>query len=323
MVVITGAAGFIGARCVSTLGGRGTRVVSVDAVDKFRDRPEHEGIDFGTRVDTDALAAWLAEAGTTVSAIVHLGACTDTRETNRDYLTRVNLQASKDLWNHATRAGIPLIYASSAATYGDGTLGFDDDEALIAQLRPLNPYGESKQQFDLWALDQARQGHHPPSWTGLKFFNVYGPGERHKGPMASVVLHAFDQINRGGSVKLFKSHRPDVADGHQARDFIFVDDVVGTIAELIERPVNRGIFNLGSGTARTFLDLTNAVFHAMDRPPSIVFVDTPEELRPRYQYFTEARMARLREAGHARQPTPLETGVERYVRTLMAQPSVA
>jgi ADP-L-glycero-D-manno-heptose 6-epimerase len=317
MVVVTGAAGFIGARCVQGLRARGVPVVSVDRLEHFGARPEHAGIDFGERVDADAIGAWL-DARDPVRAIVHLGACTDTREMDRAYLDRVNLRASQQLWTYATRARVPLVYASSAATYGDGALGYDDDEARIPELRPLNPYGESKQRFDEWTLEQERAGRHPPAWTGLKFFNVYGFGERHKGRMASVVLHAFDQVQATGRVRLFKSHRAGIADGHQARDFVFVDDVVDTLAALVERPLPRGIFNLGSGTARTFLDLATAVFAALGRPPAIDFIDTPVDLRSQYQYFTEARMTRLREAGYARTPTPLEAGVARYVHALAA-----
>jgi ADP-L-glycero-D-manno-heptose 6-epimerase len=317
MVVVTGAAGFIGARCVQGLRARGVPVVSVDRLEHFGARPEHAGIDFGERVDADAIGAWL-DARDPVRAIVHLGACTDTREMDRAYLDRVNLRASQQLWTYATRARVPLVYASSAATYGDGALGYDDDEARIPELRPLNPYGESKQRFDEWALEQERAGRHPPAWTGLKFFNVYGFGERHKGRMASVVLHAFDQVQATGRVRLFKSHRAGIADGHQARDFVFIDDVVDTLAALVERPLPRGIFNLGSGTARTFLDLATAVFAALGRPPAIDFIDTPVDLRSQYQYFTEARMTRLREAGYARTPTPLEAGVARYVHALAA-----
>jgi ADP-L-glycero-D-manno-heptose 6-epimerase len=315
MVVVTGAAGFIGARCVQGLRARGLPVVSVDRLEHFGTRSEHAGIDFGERVDADAIGAWLG-ARDPVRAVVHLGACTDTREMDRAYLDRVNLRASQQLWTYATRARVPLVYASSAATYGDGALGYDDDEARIPELRPLNPYGESKQRFDEWTLEQERAGRHPPAWTGLKFFNVYGFGERHKGRMASVVLHAFDQVQATGRVRLFKSHRDGIADGHQARDFVCVDDVVDTLVALVDRPLSRGIFNLGSGKARTFLDLATAVFAALGRPPAIDFIDTPIDLRSQYQYFTEARMTRLREAGYARTPTPLEAGVERYVRAL-------
>lgn len=315
MVVVTGAAGFIGSRLVQALRARGVALVSVDHAGHFDSRPEHAGIDFGERVEPDEVIGWLG-ARSDVRAIVHLGACTDTREQDRAYLDRVNLGASQALWRHASRARIPLVYASSAATYGDGTLGYDDDEATMPRLRPLNRYGESKQQFDLWALEQERAGLHPPAWTGLKFFNVYGFGERHKGPMASVVLQAFDQIVATSRVRLFKSHRPDIPDGHQSRDFILVDDVVDVLMTLVASPVPRGIFNLGTGRARTFVDLANAVFVALRLPERIEFIDTPEDVRRHYQYFTEARMDRLRQAGYLRPFTSLEAGVERYVRDL-------
>jgi len=315
MVVVTGAAGFIGARAVERLTSRGADVVSVDLLSAFDNRPEHSGVNFGQRIDVAAIGAWLG-SGPSVQAILHLGACTDTRETDRAYLDRVNLAASQDLWRYAADTGVQLIYASSAATYGDGSLGYDDDEALIPSLRPLNLYGQSKQDFDVWALAEERRGLCPPAWTGLKFFNVYGFGERHKGRMASVVLHAFDQVVEHGFVKLFRSHREDIADGNQARDFVFVDDVVETLLSLVESPLPRGIFNLGSGRARTFLDLARAVFAALGRPADIRFIDTPLDLREQYQYFTEAKMTRLRDAGYARHPVALETGVERYVSML-------
>ena len=316
MVIVTGAAGFIGSRLVQALSSGGTQVVSVDDLATFDSRPEHAGIEFGERVATDDLDSWLEQAEPPIDAIVHLGACTDTRETDRAYLTRVNLEYSQRLWRYTSVAGVPLIYASSAATYGDGSLGYDDDEALIPRLKPLNAYGDSKQQFDIWALDQEGRGVHPPNWCGLKFFNVYGFGERHKGAMASVVLHAFDQIRATGRMRLFKSHREGIADGHQSRDFVFVDDVVGVLQALAVRPVARGIFNLGSGHARTFLDLTRAVFRALNVPERIEFIDTPEDVRRHYQYFTEATMARLQAAGYARVLTTLEDGVSQYVRAL-------
>jgi ADP-L-glycero-D-manno-heptose 6-epimerase len=315
-VVVTGAAGFVGARTVQALGTRGDAVVSVDRLDRFDTRPEHAAINFGTRVDMDAIDPWLAEHGSQVRAIVHMGACTDTRETNRAYLDTVNVSSSRQLWNRAAQLGVPFIYASSAATYGAGAAGYDDDEALIPALEPLNPYGDSKQQFDLWALAEERAGRRPPHWTGLKFFNVYGFGERHKGPMSSVVIQAFDQIRDRGRVRLFRSHREGIADGHQARDFVFIDDVVGVLLGLVDRPLARGIFNVGSGRARTFLDLAHAVFAAMGRPPVIDFIDTPADLQKTYQYFTEAPMARLRTAGYAKTPASLEDGVTTYVRDL-------
>lgn len=318
MIVVTGAAGFIGARCVQTLAERGLEVASVDHHRCFDTRPEHAGIAFGPRVDPADAPRWLRACPEPPRAIIHLGACTDTREQDLSYLDRVNVRASQDLWSYAAEAGVPFIYASSAATYGAGDLGYDDDETLIPRLHPLNRYGESKQQFDLWALAQERAGVTPPKWCGLKFFNVYGFGERHKGPMASVVLHAYDQIARTGLVRLFKSHKPGVADGQQARDFIAVEDVVDVLTWLAVQPVDRGIFNLGTGRARTFLDLAHAVFAALGQPARIEFIDMPEDVRRHYQYFTEARMDRLIAAGYVRPFTSLEAGVAAYVKRLSA-----
>jgi ADP-L-glycero-D-manno-heptose 6-epimerase len=317
-IVVTGAAGFIGARCVQALNARGRPVVSVDRLDAFDTRPEHAGIAFGTRVGMDMADAWLGANGSGVGAIVHMGACTDTRETDRAYLQRVNVESSQQLWRRAIALDVPFIYASSAATYGAGESGYDDDETVLPRLRPLNAYGDSKQAFDLWALAEERAGRHPRAWAGLKFFNVYGFGERHKGPMSSVVIQAFDQVRATGRVR---SHKAGIADGHQARDFVFVDDVVEVLLALVERPLPRGIFNLGSGTARTFLDLARAVFAALATPEQIEFIDTPADLRQTYQYFTEAPMGRLRGAGYALRATPLEDGVRRYVADLSAAAS--
>jgi ADP-L-glycero-D-manno-heptose 6-epimerase len=317
-LLVTGAAGFIGARFVESCGRRGIPVVSVDRSVSFTDRPEHRGLDFGTIVDFEALDDWLASEPRALAAIVHLGACTDTTEMDVDYLRRVNLEYSQRLWRWASARRVPFVYASSAATYGDGARGYDDDERLIPSLRPLNPYGESKQQFDVWALAEERAGRHPTSWAGFKFFNVYGFGERHKGTMASVILHAFDQIRAGGEVRLFKSYRPDVADGEQRRDFVYVDDVVAVLHFALEAGVARGIFNLGTGTSRTFLDLAHATFAALGVPPHVRFIDMPEGLRARYQYATEARMERLRGAGYAPPFTTLEDGARRYVERLLA-----
>jgi len=317
-LLVTGAGGFIGARFVESCGRRGIPVVSVDRPASFTERPEHRGLPFGTVVDYEALDAWLARAHPTLAGIVHLGACTDTTEMNVDFLRRVNLEYSQRLWRYATDHQVPMVYASSAATYGDGALGYDDDEAMIPRLRPLNPYGESKQQFDLFALAEERAGRRPPAWTGFKFFNVYGYGERHKGSMASVVLHAFDQIRAGGEVRLFKSYHPGFADGEQRRDFVSVDDVVEVLHFALDAAVPRGIFNLGTGSSRTFLDLAHATFAALGVPPRIRFVDMPEELRARYQYATEARMDRLRTAGYRSPFTTLADGVRRYVERLLA-----
>jgi ADP-L-glycero-D-manno-heptose 6-epimerase len=315
-VLVTGAAGFIGYRFVERCRREGIPVVSVDAREYFGGaRPEHRFVDMGTIVDRDDLFSWLD--GHPLSGIVHLGACTDTRETDEAYLTAVNVEYSQDLWTYATERRLPFVYASSAATYGDGALGYDDDEALMARLVPLNAYGRSKLTFDLWALAQKAA---PPTWSGWKFFNVYGYGERHKGQMASVVLHAFDQRRAGGPVRLFRSHRPGVADGHQSRDFVAVSDVVDVLLFALHQPVTSGIFNLGTGTARTFLDLARGVCRALGTPEAIEFVDTPVAIRDKYQYFTEARTARLRAVGYQKPFTTLEAGIDAYVAALLDNP---
>lgn len=317
-LLVTGAAGFIGARFVESCNARGTPVVSVDRDTHFETRGELAGLDFGRIVDRDALFGWLGERRPEVAAVVHLGACSSTTETDVDYLERVNVAYSKQLWRWCTEQRVPMVYASSAATYGDGSLGFADDESRMAKLRPRNPYGRSKLDFDLWVLEQEREGRTPPAWSGFKFFNVYGFGERHKGAQASVVVHAFDQVRAAGVVRLFRSHRPDVADGHQRRDFVFVEDVVDVLHFALAAPVPRGIYNLGTGRARTFLDLARAVFAACGLPEKIEWVPTPEAIREGYQYFTEAPMERLRAEGYAAPFTSLEEGVRRTVRRLEA-----
>jgi ADP-L-glycero-D-manno-heptose 6-epimerase len=315
-VLVTGAAGFIGANVVRSYSTRGSRIVSVDNLEHFDSRKEHQGIDFGTRVETLELFNWLEYVKPNIAAIIHMGACANTMETDRSFLWKMNVEYSQRLWTYATEHSIPFVYASSAATYGDGSLGYDDDESLIPKLKPLNAYGDSKQAFDLWAIDQDKIGECPPLWSGWKFFNVYGPGERHKGNMASVVLHAFDQINQRGSVKLFRSHREGIADGHQKRDFIFVEDVLSVLRFALEADIEPGIYNLGSGQSRTFLDLANAVFASLNREPNIEFIDTPIEIREKYQYLTEAQMDRVRELGYDKPFTSLEEGVAKYVAQL-------
>jgi ADP-L-glycero-D-manno-heptose 6-epimerase len=311
-LLITGAAGFVGTRFVTSCHERGVPVISVDAQAHFtaRERPEHQDTDYGSIVDRDKLFDWLDHTRPTLSGIVHLGACTDTTEMDAAYFDKVNVEYSKRLWQYATRKQLPFVYASSAATYGDGSLGYDDDEALIPTLQPLNPYGWSKQMFDVWVLGQTAT---PPAWSGWKFFNVYGFGERHKGKMASVVLHAYDQLRAGGPVRLFRSHRKDVPDGFQARDFIDVRDVVSVLWFALDRPVTRGIFNLGTGQARTYLDLARAVCHSLGMSERIEFIDTPAAIRDKYQYFTEARMQRLRAAGYGAPFHPLEAGIGHYI----------
>jgi ADP-L-glycero-D-manno-heptose 6-epimerase len=316
-LLVTGAAGFIGARFVASCVARGIPFLAVDTPAHFVEREEHRQIHFGEVIDRERLLAWLDAARPPLRGIVHLGACTDTTQMDRAYLERVNLGYTQALWRYASREGVPLVYASSAATYGDGSQGYEDDEARMPALRPLNPYGESKQQFDVWALGEEARGQHPPAWSGFKFFNVYGFGERHKGRMSSVVLQGFDQIRSSGSVRLFRSHRPEIADGHQKRDFVFVGDVVDVLHFALERPLRRGIYNLGTGRGRTFVDLVHATFAALAAPPRIEFVDMPADLRERYQYFTEARMEKLRAAGYGRPFTSLEAGVRETVEQLL------
>ena len=317
LVLVTGAAGFIGSRFVQSCAQKGLAVVSVDKASHFESRPEHKGVAFGRIVDRGDLFAWLDREKPSLSGIVHLGACTDTTELNEAYLTETNVEYSRKLWRYATRERVPFVYASSAATYGDGAHGYDDDEALIPRLKPLNPYGRSKQEFDLWALAEERAGASPPSWSGFKFFNVYGFGERHKGKMASVVLHAFDQIAERGAVRLFKSHRDDIPHGQQKRDFIHVADVLEVLHFALAKPIRRGILNIGTGCARSFLDLVRRVFAELGRPERIDYIDTPMEIRSRYQYFTEAPIARLRHEGYAAPFDSLETGVHLYIQDLL------
>lgn len=320
-ILVTGAGGFVGARFVERCNSRKISAISADAPSYFSDRTEHHGLDFGTIIDREKLIDWLDSETTRlghspVSSIVHLGACTDTTEMDEAYLAKMNLEYSKSLWSFATKNRVPFVYASSAATYGEGELGYDDDDALTPRLKPLNPYGESKRAFDEWALGQERAGSTPPHWAGFKFFNVYGFGETHKEKMASVILHAYRQILLTGGAKLFKSHKEGIRDGEQKRDFIFVEDLVSVLFFALEKPIRRGIFNLGTGKARTFLDLVRATFLAMGRPEKIEFIPTPESLRARYQYFTEAKMDRLRAEGYSKPFSSLEDGVLAYVSRL-------
>lgn len=320
-LLVTGAAGFIGARFVESCNARGVPVVSVDRREAFTTRPEHRRLDFGKTLDIEELPGWLADGRPDLAGIVHMGAISSTTELDTSLLERLNVGYSKNLWNEARRLGIPFVYASSAAVYGDGSLGFDDADALAPRLKPLNPYGESKRRFDLWALEEAAAGRTPPSWAGFRYFNVYGFGERHKGPQASVVLHGYDQATATREIRLFRSHKPGVTDGHQSRDFVDVSDAVEATWFALKRPITAGIYNVGTGTARTFLDLAKAVFASLGAEERIVFIDTPPGIRERYQYFTEAKMDRLRKLGFARKPVALEDGVDWYVRRLESAPT--
>ncbi len=325
MIIVTGAAGFIGYQTAKTLLQMKERVVLVDEPLFFETRQEHQDLIRDPKVSETVSPDEILEAsfyeekiamGTPITGIIHLGACSDTTETREDFLKRVNIDYSKRLWELATQFKFPFVYASSAATYGAGEEGYSDDESKLASLKPLNLYGESKAKFDLWALEQEKRLSTPPSWSGFKFFNVYGFGERHKGKMASVVLQGFDQISAHQKLKLFKSHKEGIADGEQKRDFIYVGDVVSVLLYALRKPIKRGIFNLGTGNARSFRDLAIATFQALQITPQIEFIDTPIEIRDRYQYFTEATMDKLKNEGYVQAFTSLEEGVRKTIADL-------
>lgn len=316
MYIITGAAGFIASCVASEMSRAGIGpLVLVDDFSREAKRPNWERIP-SQQVDRRDLLGWLQGKESEVEAVIHLGARTDTAETDRALFQELNLGYSQAIWQWCTENAVPLVYASSAATYGEGEWGFEDDHALIPSLKPLNAYGDSKNDFDKWVLQQTEM---PPFWAGLKFFNVYGPNEYHKGRMASVIFHAFHQIQANGNLRLFRSHRPDYRDGEQRRDFIYVRDVVAVIRFLLDNQPQSAIYNLGTGESRTFLDLGRAVFTALGREPEIEFVDTPIDIRDKYQYFTEATMAKLRAAGYVDPFWSLEDGVRDYVQNFLVK----
>ncbi len=315
MIVLTGAAGFISSVLVGRLNQAGRRdLIVVDDFSREDKNKNLEGKSFAEKIHRDDFFRWLDENPSAVEFVLHIGARTDTTEFDRRVFDILNLNYSKQIWQRCAEHGIPLIYASSAATYGMGELGYNDDHNIVERLKPLNPYGESKNEFDKWALKQQKQ---PPFWAGLKFFNVYGPNEYHKGRMASVIFHAFRQINETGKVKLFRSHRPDFKDGEQLRDFVYVKDLVEVILFLMRKKPVSGLYNLGTSKARTFLDLAKSTCSAMGLPTDIEFVDTPKDIRDKYQYFTEAKMKKLRLAGYDKAFTTLEDGIADYVKNYL------
>ncbi len=315
-IVVTGAAGFIGSCMVNKLNNKG--LVNLIAVDDFSNPAKHRNLEFKNiagRVHRNDFFDWFAAHSSEVESVYHLGARTDTTEFDRSVFDTLNLNYSKKMWEACTKAGIPLVYASSAATYGLGEHGYKDDHSVVKLLRPLNPYGESKNDFDKWVLEQHNG---PPFWAGVKFFNVYGPNEYHKGRMASVIFHSFNQLRETGKVKLFRSHREGFNDGMQLRDFVYVKDVVDVLYFLMRKTPQSGLYNLGTGKARAFLHLAQAVFAALDKPEHIEFIDTPIDIRDKYQYFTEADMNKLiREAGYPSSFYSLEEGVAEYVREFL------
>lgn len=317
MIIITGAEGFIGSCLVATLNQAGYNdLVLVDDFGMPVREDNLTGKTFSAKVNRKDLATWLDENHRLVQFIFHIGARTDTTETDVAILNELNLDYTKMLWQKCVAYGLPLVYASSAATYGGGEHGYDDDETKLDLLQPLNLYGHSKNDFDKWAIAQDKK---PYFWTGLKFFNVYGPNEYHKGRMASVVLHAFNQIQQTGEVKLFKSHNPNYTDGGQLRDFVYVKDVTEVCLFLMNNRKNSGIYNLGSGKARTFKNLVEAIFVALDKTPNITYIDTPIDIRDKYQYFTEANMDKLKSIGYTQNFTTIEEGVADYVKNYLVE----
>jgi len=315
MIVVTGAAGFIGSCLVNKLNNKGFKDIVI--VDDFSNERKNNNLKhkvFQEKVHRDDFLTWLDFNRANVEFILHIGARTDTTEFDVEVFNKLNLNYTKAIWKACVKYDIPLIYASSAATYGLGELGYADDHKIIKDLKPLNPYGESKNEFDKWALSQRKK---PKFWAGLKFFNVYGPNEYHKERMASVILHAFHQIKETGKVKLFRSHNPDFKDGKQLRDFIYVKDVLAVIYFLMKHKKDSGIYNLGTGKARSFLALATATFKAMDLEPAIEFIDTPADIRDKYQYFTEAKMEKLRSIGYDQPFYSLEEGIEEYVQEFL------
>jgi len=316
MIIVTGAAGFIGSCLIQKLNELNFNYII--AVDDFSNIDKNKNLlhkKIKEKVDREVFFDWLDVHFREVEFIFHIGARTDTTEFDKAIFDDLNVEYSKSVWNKCIQYQLPLVYASSAATYGLGELGYDDNESLIPQLKPLNPYGDSKNDFDIWALKQKEK---PFFWAGLKFFNVYGPNEYHKSRMASVIFHAFRQIKEKGSINLFRSHNPNYKDGEQLRDFIYVKDLIDVCIFLMEHRKNSGIYNLGTGKARSFNDLANATFAALNLASQINYVDTPLDIRDKYQYFTQANMSKLKSIGYDKGFYTLEEGVKEYVQNYLS-----
>lgn len=315
MIVVTGAAGFISSCLVSALNRAGHNdIVVVDDFSRADKNSNLEHKKIHQRVERSQFFEWAEKNASAIEFVFHLGARTDTTEFNKAIFDELNVKYSQDMWNFCTKHQIPLVYASSAATYGLGEFGYEDSHEIVSKLKPLNPYGDSKNEFDKWCLQQTQT---PPFWAGLKFFNVYGPNEYHKSRMASVIFHAYNQIAENGSMKLFRSHRPDYTDGGQLRDFIYVKDVVNVCLFMMNHKPESGLYNLGTGKARTFKDLALATFKALGKEPQINFIDTPADIRDKYQYFTEADMSKLIRNGYSTPFHTLEEGVKDYVQNYL------
>lgn len=316
-IVITGAAGFIGSYLTGYLNHLGFEdLVLVDDFSNPLKAPNLEGKKFSHKVHRDEFFSWINANKLKVSHFFHLGARTDTTEMDYSVHKKLNLDYSILVWEYCTAHNIPLVYASSAATYGNGEYGYKDDHDVVTKLHPLNPYGVSKNEFDIWAL---RQTAAPPFWAGLKFFNVFGPNEYHKARMASVIFHAFNQVREKGEVKLFRSHNPNYKDGEQIRDFIYVKDIVSICVWLMEHTPASGLYNAGTGKARTFKDLVKAIFATLHIPENITYIDTPADIRDKYQYFTEADMTKLHDAGYNTPFYSLEDGVKEYISEYLSE----
>ncbi|HKK10101.1 MAG TPA: ADP-glyceromanno-heptose 6-epimerase, partial [Bacteroidales bacterium] len=286
-------------------------------VDDFSKTAKEENLNkksYLQRIERENFPEWMEKNIKEIDLIFHIGARTDTAEFDKEVFDKLNLNFTKNIWQLCAQYYIPLVYASSAATYGLGEHGYEDRHDIVNKLKPLNAYGESKNDFDKWALNQRKQ---PPFWAGMKFFNVYGPNEYHKGRMASVIFHAYHQINNTDKVKLFRSHRDDFKDGEQLRDFIYVKDVVDVLFFMMEKQPKSGLYNLGTGNARSFNALAKSTFAALDKDAVIEYIDTPEDIRDKYQYFTEAGMIKLRNAGYKNEFHSLEKGVDDYVRNYL------
>lgn len=341
MIIVTGSAGFIGSN-IAKFFGKDSRLLLIDKPQHFRDRryfgpeeasdwdraralevdPRHVIVDREyfpkllqkLKPEHEKTTETLIPKGEKIEAVIHIGAITDTnKDRDLEEMRKWNTEYTKSIWNWCAEHKVPLVYASTAATYGTGDFGFSDDHEGISQLKPMNPYAVSKQEFDLWALEQVKSSKAPKNWYGLKFFNVYGPNEEHKDRMASTIFHSFHSIRKKGSCPLFRSHKDGVKDGEQARDFVFVGDIVKMIAFLLEKKPASGIYNAGSGKARTFYDMAKATFAAMGAVEKIDWTDTPEQFRSTYQYFTEADMSKLVQAGFSEEFTSLEDGINQYV----------
>lgn len=317
MIVITGAAGFIGSCMAQKMNESGRKdLILVDDFTKEQKRRNWVDKQYADKIERNDFFRWAEANARHIDFVIHLGARTDTTEMDWSVFEELNVGYTQRVWEFCTRHCVPLLYASSAATYGAGERGYRDDEDDIPNLQPLNPYGKSKNEIDKWILKQTNT---PPQWAGFKFFNVFGPNEYHKGRMASVIFHSFNQINETGRVKLFRSHRPDFADGEQKRDFVYVKDVVSVLRSFTERKYPSGIYNLGTGCARTFLDLATATFHALGLSPVIDYIDIPIDIRDKYQYYTEADMQKMRSAGYTKGFYSLEDGVTNYVSNYLKE----